>query len=316
MAELHGKLRHRPVLIGGEMALGRDDPYPLGVLADMLEQPLREAGSILLIGPTAATLVELCPTATVLVRRLADGRHLAERGVRVLVGGLDRLPPDEVASLVIQLDPPGRVLTPDSPGCSHVELVRLAAGHVAPGGRLVALVPGPLGLESTPAAPAPDSDDAWWTGTDGYDEKPPELGELPWQPTYFVLTTHGTPSLVATMGAGALPEVADAWLFDRADRAAPSPAVWRRAVGHDATCRATRQPDPTQQRIAELTSALRDRDAQLRGLRDLCERQLRRERALEHAMATEHGPLAHRALFVMTVPMSRMVEAVRARLRR
>lgn len=316
MSEHHDNPGAAPVPVGGEMAYGSDAPAPLGVLLDLLREPLRGASSVLLLGATAAALAEICPAATAFVRRTADAEQLASRGVRVLVGGLDRLPREERADLVIQLDPPGRVLTPDSPGCSHAQVVAMAAEHVAPGGRLVALVPGPLGPDraNSPYVPEPDADDAWWVGTEGYDERPPTLRELPCQPTHFVISSGGVPNVAASaaLAADPLVEVADAWLLGDADQAPPADAVWTLPAEGSAD-RPRHRPGRSEQRIAQLTEQVRKRDAELAGLRTLLDQQLRRVRALEHAIATEHGPLARRTLFVMTAPVSRIVEAARAR---
>lgn len=472
------------------MTTGSDPAAPLGVLADFLREPIRGSASVLLLGPTAAGLFEAAalpdPAAavsvTAVVRQVADAERLTETGLRVLAGPLDRLPDGETAELVILLDPPERVLTPDTPGCSHVELVELAVRHVAPGGRLVAWVPGALGIDRdrSPVVRAIEGDDAWWRGTQGYADRPPTLPELPWQPSHFVVSVYDEPTLVApfelpgdaagrtllrlalstdddarlALDSDVLPAQADGWLVTRGT---PWPTtVWSRALGTepelapvtadgdslehllsvalrlgkqtalrellaaystlvgtlpaeqratavprrvivtdaglryypggedpdslppadvavahglldlthalqapgaaagfppeaspdelaehlgelaglDATVwpeardlrglielpdRPRRRPAPEggmPARVAELQEALTERDAQLRDLRSLLDRQLRRVRALEHAMATEHGPLARRALFLMTAPTSRIVEAARSRLHR
>lgn len=67
-------------------------------------------------------------------------------------------------------------------------------------------------------------------------------------------------------------------------------------------------------RIAQLESALRERQTKIERLQEMANRQGRRIRALEHAIGTEHGPRARQALFVMTAPTSRLVEAARNRL--
>ncbi|WP_265447726.1 hypothetical protein [Flexivirga meconopsidis] len=472
-------------LLGGEMPDRTDPPAPLGVLADFLVGVAGTPGSVLLLGRTAAELHPRFPGAVVVVRGQRDAEALHAAGADVLCGGLDRLPEDLRADLVLLLDPPGAVLTPDSAGWSHVELVDRAAAHLTPGGRLLALLPGALGagIDTTPPVHRIDSDDAWWVGTCGYDDRAPTLNELPWQPTHLVLGSDGRPTVLAELAAGGqepgrsllraltstrpdlavaldaevLPELADGWLVVRGAALPRSAPVWsnllggapaldlpdapgrsleadlltalrldqqfhlrqvvssyaewigtlpadRRAlavprrtlvsgagftqlespspvsdheppvdvaVAHglldlahatappgaaagyppelaaeglarelgallglpeqvwvDAqSLRLTLQlparpaparpgPDAAEQRVAELQEALNDRDAQLAQSRDALARQTRRVRALEHAIATEHGPRARRALFLMTAPTQRLVEAARARLQR
>ena len=60
-------------------------------------------------------------------------------------------------------------------------------------------------------------------------------------------------------------------------------------------------------------AALRTKDAQISALEADLAKDRRHLRALEHALATESGPRAKRAYFVMTAPTKRLVEAVRRR---
>ncbi|WP_145225857.1 hypothetical protein [Rudaeicoccus suwonensis] len=493
-------------LIGGEMPNWSDQPRGLGVLEPFLRDTLADAsGSVLLIGASAVALATACPAATVVVRGTTDAARVqAEVATAdVCCGGLDRLPESVVADTVILLDGPGEVLTPDSPGTSHVDVVTMAQQHVAPGGRLLARVASAL----SPSAADTGSrrlagNEKWWTGTSGYDTRPPVLSELPWPPTHFIIEAVGVPTLVAeletvrtlagraaisttlscypalttALDAQVLEHLADGWLVVlgaplapsapiRSDAiggtdqltpgqatgsslealllsalrcgqqvelrrlltryaawvasltaddqvaavprhtvlgadglwlVAPAPdrsagaqppvrepdvavahglldlahaavdhqgggmqfppersatdlardlgalidlpeAVWhaaealrertdlpgrrvrRDAIGGTASGRdaggTDSQGDATI-RITELTDALRDRDTQITDLRNTVNRQTRRVRALEHAIATEHGPRARRALFLMTAPTQRIVEAARSRLRR
>ncbi|NNG40195.1 hypothetical protein HJ588_13060 [Flexivirga sp. ID2601S] len=472
-------------LLGGEMPDWTDPPAPLGVLGDHLRATAGEPGSVLLLGRTAAQLHPHFPGATVVVRGQRDAEALHAAGVDVRCGGLDRLPSDVRADLVLLLDPPGAVLTPDSDGWSHVELVEQAARHLTPDGRLVAFVPGALSArrETSPPVHRLDGDDAWWVGTDGYDDRAPALNELPWQPTHLVLTTDDEPVVVAALDvvsdpggrallraltsthpatstavdAGVLPALADGWLVSRGAAGPAAAPVWSRRLGGDpaldvpatagrsleaellTALRLDRQfdlrrlvssyaqwvgtlpadrralavprrtlvadgtftqlesptpvsdhappvevavahgmldlahattapgaaagyppelaadslahelgamvglpdqvwvdaqslrlalalpdrheptrtrPDAAADRIAELRGALEERDAQLAAARADLGKQTRRVRALEHAIATEHGPRARRALFLMTAPTQRIVEAARARWQR
>lgn len=72
---------------------------------------------------------------------------------------------------------------------------------------------------------------------------------------------------------------------------------------------------PSDGREAELAAELATAHAQLRALRADLTKSQRRNRALEHALATEGGPRARRAFYLMTTPTTRIVEAARSRLR-
>lgn len=500
-------------LIGGEMPNWSDEPRGLGVLEPFLQGALAEvSGSVLLIGAGAAVLSPACPTAAVVVRGASDAARIQAEvpTAQVSCGGLDRLPESVVADTVILLDEPGEVLTPDSPGTSHVELVEMAQRHVAPGGRLVARVAGGLGTAATrTGSQRLAGNEQWSTGTSGYDARPPVLTELPWQPTHFIVDAAGVPTLVAelkamrtpagraavstslscyptlttALDAEVLDQLADGWLVALGTPLPPSAPIWSDSVGgngqltpgsatgssvealllgalrcgrqlelrqllttyaawvvsltadermaavprhtvlgsdgfhliapagsvdaasalcgdavadpmgvsdvtatdvgtadvavahglldlahaavdhqgggaqfppersaaelardlgalidlpttvwpaaqalreraglpdrrtlHDCSS-AESQHDATI-RMAELAATLRDRDGQITDLRNTVNRHTRRVRALEHAIATEHGPRARRALFLMTAPTQRIVEAARSRLRR
>ena len=243
-------------LLGGEMSNWIDTPTQLGVVGQFLRSTLRNStGSILLIGRTAIELVKDFPEATTIVRGLRDATRLHSAGHTVMCGGLDRLPAATLADTVLLLDGPGEVLTPDSPGMSHAELLRATATHVAPGGRLIARVPGGLRL-SRMLAPEPRrlvGDQAWWVGTQRYDDRSPILPELPWPPTYFIVNSADTPTAIATvdmtgdgagrtalraalstqpacldaLDAGVLVDLADGWLLiDGPPLPTDLPPIW------------------------------------------------------------------------------------------
>lgn len=77
-----------------------------------------------------------------------------------------------------------------------------------------------------------------------------------------------------------------------------------------AFARGVPEPDQATQLIVQ---EVRRKDAQLAALRSDLAKDRRHLRALEHALATESGPRAKRAFFLMTAPTKRLVEAVRRR---
>ncbi|MBO1755615.1 hypothetical protein [Allobranchiibius sp. CTAmp26] len=458
-----------PTLLGGEMTGWRDGIDPPTALTEWVAAVLAEAeGSVLLIGPRAATLARrLGDRATVLVRGTIDAVRLHAEGIDVRCGGLDRLPLRSAYDTVVVLDPPERVLTPDSPGLGHFDVLDLAVSHAD--GRFIAYVPNALAAENLSQGRA-SGDASWWVGTPGYDDRPPVRADLPESASHLVLgdtvvldSTQVTDPLATTtvraalaahqewldvVHAGAVRQLATGWVLVRGRELATRPAVFAptlpdssqtegeplevpliaalRAGDHDRIRRfvvlyrehveglpdeyrghavprntvvvadgslaprvsiaaepvaapvavahglwdvaalvagTAAHPYPPElntagvahelgmltgqagldddawrhaeklryevalptrhlrtvtgeenSRIAQLESALRERQVKIDYLEDLATRQDRRIRALEHAIETEHGPRARQALFVMTAPTSRLVEAARNRI--
>ncbi|MEO8750290.1 MAG: hypothetical protein ABI384_07815 [Allobranchiibius sp.] len=474
-----------PILLGGEMTGWCDGIDPPSALTAWVATVLsRSNGSVLLIGPRAAGIAQhLGARADVLVRGTIDADRLHSEGVRVQCGGLDRLPTRAGYDTVVMLDGPDRVLTPDSPGLGHLDVLDLAATHA--GDRLIAYVPNALAAYPLPHSRA-SGDPSWWVGSAGYDERVPVQAELPAPPARVVFgdiavveyqriadpltTTTMRAALVAHQGwldaedAGACSALATGWVLVRgtalpqdlptvfattlpepsvtagdplevlltsalrvggheqigalicsyadlvaalpADQRAlaaprnvvrtdagvlalrievsrpsqdslptaptaptttvataaglldlaalvagtahhpyapeldtagvaqelgvwadlrPDAATWRQALQlrHAVALPARRLPPSVDaehvsrvtqlKRLAQLESALRERHSKVVSLQAMATRQERRIRALEHAIKTEHGPRARQALFLMTAPTSRLVEAARSR---
>ncbi|MBO1765696.1 hypothetical protein [Allobranchiibius sp. GilTou38] len=458
-----------PTLLGGEMTGWRDGIDPPTALSEWVAAVLDDAeGSVLLIGPRAATLARrLGERATVLVRGTIDAVRLHAEGVDVHCGGLDRLPLRSAYDTVVILDPPERVLTPDSPGLGHFDLLDLAVSHAD--GRFIAYVPNALAVEPVSQGRA-SGDTSWWVGTPGYDDRPPVRADLPESASHLVLgdavvldgarvtdPLAGTtvraalpahPDWLDALRAGAVRQLASGWVLVRgrdlpelpavfaptlpdnshtdgeplevllvaalrtgdldhvralvvrygdhvnalpadqrghavprntvvgedgvlarrvlvqgADVAAPvavahglwdaaalvagtsqhpyAPELDAAGIAHELGALAGRadldqdawrhaeklryevalparhpraEPAGDAPRVAQLESALREREGKITYLEGLATRQERRIRALEHAIETEHGPRARQALFLMTAPTSRLVEAARNRI--
>lgn len=460
-----------PTLLGGEMTGWRDGIDPPTALTEWVATVLAEGEDrVLLIGPRAATLARrLGERATVLVRGTIDAVRLHAEGIEVRCGGLDRLPRQSAYDTVVILDPPERVLTPDSPGLGHFDVLDLAVSHAD--GRFIAYVPNALAVEPLSQGRA-SGDASWWVGTPGYDDRPPVRADLPESASHLVLgdtvvldsTRIADPLAITTVRAalpanrdwldvihgGAVRQLATGWVLvrGRGRDQATRPAVFAptlpdasqaqgeplevplvaalRAGDHDRIRRlvtlyrdhveglpddhrghavprntvvvadgslaprvsvageavaapvalahglrdvaalvagtpqhpylpeldaagvarelgvladqvglddeAWRHAEKLRyeialpvrhprtgtahevSRVAGLESALRERQVKIDYLEDLATRQERRIRALEHAIETEHGPRARQALFVMTAPTSRLVEAARNRI--
>ena len=458
-----------PALLGGEMTGWRDGIDPPTALSQWIAVVLAESeGTVLLIGPRAAALARgLGDRATALVRGTIDAVRLHAEGTDVRCGGLDRLPLESEYDTVVILDPPERVLTPDSPGLGHFDLLDLAVSHA--GGRFIAYVPNALAVQPLSQGRA-SGDASWWEGTPGYDDRPPVRADLPESASHLVLgdtvvldssrvgdplaATTTRAALPADTGwldavrAGALRQLASGWVLVRGRDLPQLPAVfaptlpdpsrvegeplevplvaamrsgdqdrirqlvvryrdhvgqlpadqrghavprntivdadgalaqrvsvagedvaapvalahglwdvaalvagtaahpyapesdagviarelgvlaeqagldddaWRHAekVRYEMALPARHlRPASTTEvsRVAQLEGTLRERQGKIDHLEELATRQERRIRALEHAIETEHGPRARQALFVMTAPTSRLVEAARNRI--
>lgn len=179
-----------PILLGGEMTGWCDGIDPPSALTAWVATVLsRSNGSVLLVGPRAAAIARhLGARADVLVRGTIDADRLHSEGVRVQCGGLDRLPTragyDHAGyDTVVMLDGPDRVLTPDSPGLGHFDVLDLAAAHA--GDRLIAYVPNALATYPLAHSRA-SGDPSWWVGSAGYDDRAPVQAELPAPPARVV----------------------------------------------------------------------------------------------------------------------------------
>ncbi|MGA8117873.1 MAG: hypothetical protein WCA46_29910, partial [Actinocatenispora sp.] len=159
-------------LIGGEMLSGSDtgpeDTARFGAwLLALLGDAVPRAGRVLLAGTHGTELVEALTArglvADLVLRSLPDARatrvQLAATGVRVLCGGLDRLPSDDTVGgydAVLALDGVDRLCGPDSPPHGWTDMVALLAGLARPGGLLAVLVDNGLGMRRlTVAEPDP-----------------------------------------------------------------------------------------------------------------------------------------------------------------
>lgn len=172
-------------LIGGEMAGWSDltAQSSAGAVTCLLDPVLRAATSaprILLLGPRASQLLEDLPVdaeVDVLVRGLGDARHLAAlSGLRargaIHCGSLDRFAPQERYDVIVSLDGPAVLMSPDSPGIGHAALVRLLGTWLRAEGTLVAAVSNELGFDTQfrlNVRESLDADDQWHRGATGFD---------------------------------------------------------------------------------------------------------------------------------------------------
>lgn len=213
-------------LIGGDMLMW-SDVHPegangignLGVITGLIGRfAVGRHTRVLLLGPRAGRLVAaLDPDldVEVVVRSLPDARELASeaqlrRSMILWCGGVERFEPTGPFDLVVVLDGPDRLLTPDSPGSSDLDLLRFVSGWVADSGTLIAQVGNGLGLASVLDLPLHDlrpedddreqdadhtahevrdrlraeravgdnSNDRWWHGADGFADRRPYRAEL------------------------------------------------------------------------------------------------------------------------------------------
>ncbi|MGJ3510073.1 hypothetical protein [Enemella sp. A6] len=151
-------------LIGGEMLDWSDltEEVDAALLRSLIEQ-LPRPGRALLIGPRAALLADGLNAGhvEVLVRGLPDARKVAvatawKDDLTVWAGSLEQLEVDQPFDLVVLLDGPERVLSPDAPGLSHREVLQQVAEFVADDGLLVALVNNGMGSHELLRLPMED----------------------------------------------------------------------------------------------------------------------------------------------------------------
>ena len=182
-------------LVGGEMLQWADlertalGGAPSVLVRDVLGGAAATGRRVLLLGPRASRLVQELPGGVdvdVLVRGLPDARAISSlaqlrSGVTVLCGSLDRFEPTASYDVVVVLDAPALLLSPDSDGLTGGEVLRRAAGWLTPDGSLVAVVENDLGLDRLlrlEVRDLYDDDDAWWRGSPGFDDRPAYHREL------------------------------------------------------------------------------------------------------------------------------------------
>ncbi|MBO1755629.1 hypothetical protein [Allobranchiibius sp. CTAmp26] len=209
-------------LIGGDMLAWADLPAvptltAVGYLMSRVAR-LQDAASVLLLGPRAGSLLAGLPThlkVDVLVRGLPDARALsALSGLRshlnVYCGGFDFFDPSAAYDLVVCLDGPEVLQTPDSQGMSHAEALSRCARFTNLDGLLIATISNQLGLDHLfrlEMRSMYDADDQWYRGAPGFDVRRPyprELGDLLEQAglrassRYCVFPSPTEPSLLAS----------------------------------------------------------------------------------------------------------------------
>jgi hypothetical protein len=219
-------------LVGGEMLAWSDlasRPSP-GVAEQLVGRLVPASGSlgaVLLVGARAAQLVERLPAATtvdVLVRGLPDARTLAvaaklRSGITVHCGTFESFDPDRTFDLVVDLDGPDHVVSPDGQPITQAALLARLAGYLTPEGQLVACVANELGVEELfrlDVASRRDDDSAWGWEAPGEARRPLYRREL--EPaleaaglvavgTYAVVPSSGDATLVVTSECAADPVV-------------------------------------------------------------------------------------------------------------
>lgn len=149
----------------------------------------RRPGNVLLLGPRAAQQLDVIPTPEVgvLVRGLPDARQLSslarERDeLRVFCGGFDRFPTDRTYDLVVCLDGPATLATPDSPGATHAGVLRLVESVLAPDGVAALSIDNTLGLDELLRLELRtkfDDDAQWFRGARGFEQRSPYRPEVP-----------------------------------------------------------------------------------------------------------------------------------------
>lgn len=181
------------LLLGGDMLHWSDLEHtrPSSATAYLLSRVITKhrPRSVLLLGPCAAQHLDAVPTPEVgiLVRGLPDARQLSalarERDeLRVFCGGFDRFPNDRRYDLVVCLDGPATLATPDSPGASQAELLALIDKVLAPEGVAVVSVDNTMGLDQAlrlEVRAAFDDDAQWFRGAPGFAQRSPYRRELP-----------------------------------------------------------------------------------------------------------------------------------------
>jgi len=174
-------------LVGGEMQEWSDlaNESSPGGLAPLLRCVLRTGKTpkrVLVLGVRASHLVAHLPDAVavdLLVRGLPDARKLASAsrlrsGVTVYCGGLDRFDTKGSYDLIVALGAPSDLLSPDSVGLGHGELLCKLAGWLSADGTLMASVDNELGFDKQfrmKIRDVYDGDDMWHRGAIGFDDR-------------------------------------------------------------------------------------------------------------------------------------------------
>lgn len=275
-------------------------PEPLPSPRATVMNAMPSTGRILLLGPRAAQLAEAFDGADVVALPLVEGPLLTQ-----LLG-------DGSYDACLLLDGPETALTPDDEPLAHKDLLALAAGFVRPHGTLIALV----GNEATQPLlkrPRHDANADWWVGQPGYDTRRPWPSEAPGlleRAQICAVLPHLRPAEVDAVRRAphdTVQVLASGWLLVRNPMGDVPDAV---AQDEDTPWFTT----PPETAIdADLRALMADKDEQLTWLERRYAEQERRVRALEMAVATSEGPWPRRALFILTAPVHRVVDAVRVR---
>jgi hypothetical protein len=218
-------------LIGGEV-MTRDLPqvtHP-GSIAYLFSRLLESVeGDVLLLGAKAASLLDVVRPhrqVDIQVRSLPDARDLASRAqerehLRIFCGGFERFAPTATYDIVVCLDGPEGLLTPDSEPLSHADTIQGIGRHLSDNGQALLAIANDLGIDNVfrlDMRTLFDADASWYRGADGYDQRRaifPELDELVTRAGLQPAQAYcGYPSF-DLMSLLVTPEVAD----DRAARA-------------------------------------------------------------------------------------------------
>ena len=175
-------------LVGGEMLQWSDldkgvSPGVSGLLLTHVRQGRPAPGRVLVLGPRAAQVFEqVAPHAEVdvLVRGLPDARALSSVGqmrqdVTVYCGSLERFEPTAPYDLIVVLDSPSGLSSPDSEGIGQREVLQRLSKWLSPEGTLVAVVENDLGFDRLfrlQVRERYDDDLAWDRGAPGLDPRP------------------------------------------------------------------------------------------------------------------------------------------------
>lgn len=184
-------------LVGGEMLMWSDlDRGVSSGVAGLLLPHIAPAPSasqrVLMAGPRAAQIFEQAAphgAVDVLVRGLPDARALSSLGqlrqdVTVYCGSLDRFEPPAPYDVIVVLDGPGGLTSPDSEGMGHREVLQRLTKWLAPEGRLIAVLENDLGFDRVfrlQVRERYEDDLAWGRGAPAFDPRPlyhRELGEV------------------------------------------------------------------------------------------------------------------------------------------
>jgi hypothetical protein len=212
-------------LHGGEMLdwsdfAQRPSAGAVQVLLPSFQPSSDHPGRVLLLGPRAAGLVEelaAWSAVDVLVRGLPDARALGvatqlRAGVTLHCGSLDRFEPPGRFDLVVVLDGPETLLSPDGVAASHLAVLDRCRELLTDEGVLVAALANELGVDRLFALDVVGrqrDNSAWGWEAPGDAVRPPYLSELL---RHLKETGNGTVALYS-----ALPSASDVALLVRPD---------------------------------------------------------------------------------------------------